>query len=158
MQTINIDISVLYPEWPDISDIVENVKKAMTEHLVFQQFPKGFEISLVLADNKFVQDLNRDYRGKDKPTNVLSFPQDPEPGSALAHLGDVIMAYETMLRESEEQNKQLNSHITHLLVHGILHLMAYDHETDAEAEEMESLEIRILETLGVKNPYEDIVE
>lgn len=158
MQEINIDISVLHPEWPDISDIVENVKEALAEHLVFQKFKGPVEISLVLADDQFIQGLNRDYRDKDKPTNVLSFPQDPEPDSAMINLGDVIMAHETIIKESKTQKKSFAEHVTHLVVHGILHLLEYDHETDEEAKEMETLEIRILERLDIKNPYEDIVD
>lgn len=158
MTEVETDTNILCDDWPDISGVIENVKKALQSHDAFAGFKNGVEISLVLADNDFVQKLNRDYRGKDKPTNVLSFPQDPEPGAAEIHLGDVVMAYETVLKESAEQNKLFGNHVTHLLVHGILHLLEYDHENDEEAEEMESLEIRILETLGIKNPYEDIEE
>jgi probable rRNA maturation factor len=156
---IQTDVNVLHPAWPDISDLLENIREAMSEHLVFQDYiGRDVEISIVLADNLFVRNLNKEYRGKDKPTNVLSFPQDPEPGAKMINLGDVVMAFETVQLEAESQGKEFNDHVTHLLVHGILHLLAYDHEDDEEAEEMESLEIRVLERLGIKNPYEDIVE
>lgn len=150
---IQPDINVLCPDWPDISDITERVTEALSENLVFQKFSGPTEISIVLADNAFVQNLNKTYRGKDKPTNVLSFPQDPEGDSRMTNLGDVVLAYETVKKEADSQKKPFENHVTHLLVHGILHLLAYDHEDDAEAEEMESLEIRVLESLGIKNPY-----
>lgn len=117
------------------------------------------ELSVVLCDDDFIRTLNREYRGKDKPTNVLSFPQiefregegfgDPVP------FGDLILAYETIIREAEEQKKSFSSHFTHLIIHGTLHLLGYDHETEGEAEEMESLEIAILEQMGIENPYSD---
>ncbi len=156
---IQTDVNALCPDWPDISGILGDVKSALNEHHVFEQFGSGtVEISIVLADNAFVQNLNRDYRGKDKPTNVLSFPQDPVADSKMINLGDVVMAYETVMAESKIQKKPFTEHVTHLLVHGILHLLEYDHENEEEAEEMESLEIRVLERLGIKNPYEDIEE
>jgi probable rRNA maturation factor len=151
---IQPDVNVLCAEWPDISDITENVIEALNENLVFHEFSgRTTEISIVLADNAFIQSLNRTYRGKDKPTNVLSFPQDPGSDDKVTNLGDVVLAYETVKKEAISQKKSFENHVTHLLVHGILHLLAYDHENDAEAEEMESLEIRVLESLGIKNPY-----
>ncbi len=159
MNNIEIDTNVLCPDWPDISDILENVTDALSENLVFHKFTgKNIEISVVLADNPFVQNLNKTYRGKNKPTNVLSFPQDPDTGSKMINLGDVVLAYETVKKEANSQGKSFVDHVTHLLVHGILHLLEYDHENDEEAKEMESLEIRVLERLGIKNPYRDIVE
>ncbi len=107
------------------------------------------EISIVLAGDDFIQDLNKTYRGKDKPTNVLSFPQD-DPGC----LGDVILALETIRREAVEQGKSLTDHTLHLVVHGVLHLLGHDHENDQDAEIMEQIEIKVLAVLGIKNPYE----
>jgi len=105
------------------------------------------ELSIVLADDAFVRDLNKSYRGKDKPTNVLSFPNDEEP------LGDVILAYETVAREAEEQKKSFKHHAAHLIVHGILHLQGHDHEEEEAAEKMERKEARILRGLGIADPY-----
>jgi probable rRNA maturation factor len=105
------------------------------------------EISIVLADDDFVQNLNKQYRGKNKPTNVLSFPNEDEP------LGDVILAFETVAREAEEQGKTFRDHAAHLIVHGILHLMGYDHEDEGEADKMEAREAKILKKLGIANPY-----
>lgn len=116
------------------------------------------ELSVVLADDALVHRLNRDYRGKDKPTNVLSFAlteaEEPELGEdAPVMLGDVILAWETVAFEAAEQGKTPSDHMTHLVVHGVLHLLGYDHETDDEAEEMEQLEVEVLETLGIADPY-----
>ena len=114
---------------------------------------KQCSVSIVFADDAFVQTLNRDYRGKDKPTNVLSFPL-PEVKAPMRPMGDIVLAFETVKRESEEQQKTLEEHLTHLLIHGALHLSGYDHITDDEAVQMESLEIEKLKKLGFKNPYE----
>ena len=94
--------------------------------------------------------LNRDFRGKDKPTNVLSFPA---PANPEGHLGDIAIAYGVTAREAETAGKSLADHATHLAVHGVLHLLGYDHETDAEAEVMEPLEDAILAELGIADPY-----
>lgn len=130
------------------------------QHVLAQAMPSHcshVEVSVVLCDDGFIQDLNRDYRHKDSPTNVLSFPQtEPDeiesPMPAL-HLGDIIVSFDTMQREAEEQGKNFRDHYTHMLVHGCLHLLHYDHETDEDAEEMEALEIDILSRLDIKNPY-----
>ena len=116
------------------------------------------ELSVVLADDALVHRLNREYRGKDKPTNVLSFAlteaEEPDAGEdAPVMLGDVILAWETVAREAAEQGKTPSDHMTHLVVHGVLHLLGYDHETDDEAEEMEELETQLLGTLGIADPY-----
>lgn len=112
------------------------------------------ELSIVLADNALVQTLNSTYRGKDVPTNVLSFPQEPIvlPGIP-APLGDVFLAFETIASEASAQGKTLNDHVTHLVVHGVLHIVGFDHETDSDAETMEDLERRILGVMGVADPY-----
>lgn len=156
---IQTDINILCDEWPDISTPLESIEAILAESPVFQDYAgKIVEISIVLADDNFVQNLNKTYRGKNKPTNVLSFPQDPEPGAEEINLGDVVLAYQTVKKEAQSQGKSFMDHTSHLLVHGILHLLGHDHENDDEAEEMESLEIKILEKLGIKNPYRDIVK
>lgn len=118
----------------------------------------AFEISIVLADDALVQRLNRDYRNQDKPTNVLSFAaldddSAPLPEDGPVMLGDIILACETVSREAAEQGKSFADHMTHLVAHGVLHLLSYDHETDDEADEMETLETAILMALGVPDPY-----
>jgi probable rRNA maturation factor len=118
---------------------------------------RELEVSLLLADDKAVRALNRDWRGQDKPTNVLSFPAqdrlDDGPQGAPLLLGDVALAFETVEREAAAQSKRLEDHLRHLLVHGVLHLLGHDHEQAAEAERMEGLERTILERLGVADPY-----
>ena len=119
------------------------------------------EISLVLGDDAHVQTLNRDYRGFDKPTNVLSFAAfddaDPVPAEHPILLGDVVLARETVSREADLQDKLITDHVSHLVVHGVLHLLGFDHETDEDAEEMEGLEIAILAKLRIGNPYRNDV-
>lgn len=110
---------------------------------------------LALADDTEVRRLNRTYRGKDVPTNVLSFPAPPPPVAVDGPeaLGDIVLALETVVREAGEQETPLGHHFDHLVVHGLLHLMGYDHETDDDAREMESLEVEILTELGIPDPY-----
>jgi probable rRNA maturation factor len=103
-----------------------------------------------LADDAAVQDLNARFRDKDRPTNVLSFPAAE---SAFPHLGDVVLGYAYCAAEAQAQGKTLSDHLSHLVVHGVLHLLGRDHEDDAEAEEMEAEEREILGELGVADPY-----
>lgn len=123
----------------------------------FEQTVKSFqeqaEVTIRLVDEFESQSLNRDYRGKDKPTNVLSFPFEAPPGVELDLLGDLIICRQVVEKEAEEQNKDLLAHWAHMVVHGSLHLLGYDHIDDEEAEEMESLEISIMNALGFENPY-----
>ncbi|MBQ7413425.1 MAG: rRNA maturation RNase YbeY [Alphaproteobacteria bacterium] len=112
------------------------------------------EVSVVLADDDFVHGLNRDYRGQDKPTNVLSFENAEKPPKGQPWMaGDIIIAYQTVCREASDQGKTFLAHLAHLLIHGALHLQGYDHLTAAQAKPMERLEIKIMKKLGYKNPY-----
>ena len=158
---IQIDISAPCALWakavPEIEDLAQNtIETALRNVPALYGFT--LEISLVLTDDAQIRQLNKTYRFKDKPTNVLSFPQidwtDPPVKGFPVSLGDIILAFETIEREAKEQNKTLTQHVQHLLVHGTLHLCGYDHEDDEEAEAMESLEVKILKTLDVKNPYQ----
>lgn len=110
----------------------------------------GEGVTLLLTDDETVRGLNVRFRGQDKPTNVLSFPapQNPE-----RFLGDIALAYGVCAREASEQGKPLKNHLQHLVAHGVLHLLGYDHETDAQAEEMEGLERAVLAGLGIPDPY-----
>lgn len=121
------------------------------------------EVSVRLTDDAEVQTLNRDFRGKDKPTNVLSFPQvqadlleslsNSDDGEIL--LGDIVLARETCVREAKDKGASIADHATHLIVHGTLHLLGYDHIDDASASAMEALETKALASLGIANPYAD---
>ena len=123
------------------------------------ELPVLYELSLVLTTDAEIRILNRMWRGQDKPTNVLSFPGDVDivHDDAPVLLGDVVVAFETTKREVDEQKlaATFSDHLSHLIVHGVLHLLGYDHEIDEEAEEMEQLEIELLAGLGIPNPYSD---
>ena len=121
---------------------VENLKD-MIAQVINDEF-----ISILLTNNAHIQHLNKEFRGKDKPTNVLSFPADEDD-----YLGDIAIAYETICAEAIEQDKKFDHHLIHMVIHGLLHLKGYDHEDDLEAEEMEALEIKILADMGIENPY-----
>ena len=114
-----------------------------------KRFDAPTEVSLLLCDDSRIRALNRDFRGLDKPTNVLSFPAPGGQGI----LGDIAVAYETVAREAEEENKPFRDHYAHMIVHGLLHLMGHDHEDDAEAEEMETIERAALRRMGIADPY-----
>lgn len=125
-------------------------------------------IGITLADNKTIKKLNRVWRGKDTPTNVLSFPQidckhlragdlTPFPRQKPLPLGDVILAYETIQKEAKNQGKKLEDHVIHLIIHGVLHLFGYDHMSKKDAKTMEKLECDILAVLGYPDPYADPV-
>jgi probable rRNA maturation factor len=125
---------------------------------------RSFEINILLTDDSNVKTLNRNYRGKNKPTNVLSFPQinlkkfsrielDMFPRSNMIPLGDVVLAFQTIRGECQAQNKTMENHVIHLIVHGTLHLLGYDHMRVSEAKAMEKLECDILGVLGYPDPY-----
>jgi len=119
---------------------------------------RGGEVSILLSDDSAVRDINRQFRGLDKPTNVLSFPAADTPatqGHLGSHLGDIVIAYETLRRECEDEGHAFLHHLAHLTVHGFLHLLGYDHETDAQADEMEALESRIMTSMNMPDPWRD---
>ncbi|MDI9640959.1 rRNA maturation RNase YbeY [Geitlerinema splendidum] len=138
--------------WKTVSPLLEDeitLALEKTSRVLSEDFSQR-EVSVVLTTDEEVHTLNKTFRHQDKATNVLSFPSDEKP-----ELGDIILAYETVLKEAKELGISTLHHTLHLIIHGFLHLLGYDHEADHEAEEMESLEIQILKTLNIQNPYED---
>ena len=128
------------------------VKRAVELVLAVRRV-KHAAVTVVLSDDAAVKELNRDYRAKNKPTNVLSFP-DGDVVEGVMQLGDIILAYDTVVREATAQHKPLKHHLTHLTIHGVLHLLGFDHVDEQEAEAMEAIEIKILARMGIANPYE----
>ncbi len=112
------------------------------------------QLTIRITDEAEIQELNRTYRHQDKPTNVLSFPFEQPPGVEIPLLGDIIICAAVVAREADEQGKPLEAHWAHMVIHGTLHLLGYDHIEEAEAEEMEGLEIALLTALGYANPYQ----
>ncbi|KTE02343.1 rRNA maturation RNase YbeY [Sphingopyxis sp. H115] len=155
--------------WPDALDWEARAAEAAAAALALTPFASLadaaplVEIAIRLTGDDEVHDLNRDFRGKDKPTNVLSFPQvQPDLLESLSNsddgeilLGDIVLARETCAREAGEKGISLADHATHLIVHGTLHLVGYDHMGDASAAAMEALEVKALASLGIANPYAD---
>lgn len=137
----------LWPDWQTTASIL--MKALAAKGLLHQAF-----FSLVLTDDAAIQDLNRQYRGKDQPTNVLSFPDGtPDPDSGQTYLGDVILALETIQGEAATQGKPFSAHAQHMLVHGVLHLLGYTHDEDEDAARMERLEQSVLAAVGLPDPY-----
>ncbi|CDU07187.1 putative metallopeptidase [Vibrio coralliirubri] len=144
----------------DLQLAVENEQGLPTEQDIqlwldktIPQFQENAELTVRIVDTQESHQLNHEYRGKDKPTNVLSFPFETPPGIELDLLGDLIICRQVVEKEAEEQSKPLLAHWAHMVVHGSLHLLGYDHIEDDEAEEMESLETEIMQSMGFEDPY-----
>jgi probable rRNA maturation factor len=146
-----IDIQVQSPLWDAEPAAAETVRRAI--NAAARYCTAHGEVSVVLADDEAIRLLNRDWRQIDKPTNVLSFPAAMPKGSPEPLLGDIVIAYETVARESTEEHKSFLHHLAHLAVHGFLHLIGYDHQTDSQADAMEGLERDILAGLDIADPY-----
>ena len=158
--TIEIAVNIPCPSWTEaLPDAEARCGHLAATALGAVDLPEGVvELSIVLADDATVQGLNRDWRGKDAPTNVLSFASMDDEDAPVVEgapllLGDVILAYETCAAEAQDQGKNLADHFSHLVVHGVLHLLGYDHEDEDQAAEMESLETVLLASLGIDDPY-----
>jgi probable rRNA maturation factor len=134
----NVSIAIDDDGWFHYADISQWLEKVVQDEA----------FSILLTNDDHIQQLNRDFRNKDNPTNVLSFP-DGEEG----YLGDIAITLETIAKEAKEQDKDFYHHFTHMVIHGLMHLKGYDHDNDEEAEQMESIEIKILADIGIKNPY-----
>jgi probable rRNA maturation factor len=150
-------------DWQKLADTAVKAAFAVSSHGDLASAPFTLSLSISLSTDAEVQTLNAQWRGKDKPTNVLSFPMlDASELGALANtddgevlLGDMILAFETCQAEAEEKAIPLAHHVTHLIVHGTLHLLGLDHIDDMQAEHMEALEVKALASLGLANPYSD---
>lgn len=166
MQNIIIDLIINDEKWKT-ENIFQNYKKVI-ENIVKESFvilkivlpeDSAIEFSVVLTNNTEIQELNKQYRGKDKPTNVLSFQvienhlNDEIAKQPYLLLGDIFVSLNVLKQEAKEQGKSIQNHFTHLCLHSFLHLLGYDHMNDIEADEMESLEVKVLEKIGIKNPY-----
>jgi probable rRNA maturation factor len=153
---VNIEMSVTSALWSSLDNLAELTEAAVAESIRQTQVcaEPGAELSILFCDDDFIRTLNRQWRGCDASTNVLSFPA---PSGAAGALGDIAIAYETAAGEAEAEGKRLKDHVIHLLVHGFLHLLGYDHQNDAEAAEMERLEGAILAALSIADPYSALV-
>jgi probable rRNA maturation factor len=144
--SVLIEVEIDDPAWtaalPDAQDLAIAAGEATLD--------RPGEVAVLLTGDETLRDLNNRFRGKDRPTNVLSFPA---PANPEGHLGDIALAYGVCATEAEAQGKTLAAHLQHLVAHGVLHLVGFDHETDAEAEVMEARERVILAALGVSDPY-----
>ncbi|MDD7909676.1 rRNA maturation RNase YbeY [Pseudovibrio exalbescens] len=155
---VELDLLIETDGWAseeDLRRLAESAIGAAFQCAELEAVPHS-EISLVFTGDPEIKELNREWRGKDKPTNVLSFPgcdEEEPPFGPL--LGDIVIARETVEREAEELGIPFKNHLTHLLVHGTLHLFGYDHQIDEEAEEMEDRERQILASLNIPDPYAD---
>lgn len=152
-----IDITTEFSGWSNVPDLDALINTAALAAVYEQgeEFKTHAELSILLTSDAAIHKLNAQYRGRDKPTNVISFS-----GENIARaknqsflLGDVVLSYQTISAEAQAQSKRLNDHICHLIVHGILHLLGHDHENEEMAHEMEQKEIKILKGMGIENPY-----
>jgi probable rRNA maturation factor len=148
---LSITLVIQDERWRKLRGLTPRIKRAVKAALAEAGAPENSDLTVMLTTNGRVQKLNAAFRGKDKPTNVLSFPAGLDD-----YLGDVALAYGVTAREAKEAKKALLDHTTHLIVHGVLHLLGYDHETSRQAAKMEPLEIRILKTMKIANPYEAV--
>ena len=156
--TVRYDIAINADGWQSedsLRMLVDRVLEATLHGLEFDDVDS--ELSLVFTDDANIRTINAKWRQIDKATNVLSFPAFPiQPGQRPGPIfGDIVIARETVQREAQEENKSFDDHLSHLIVHGLLHLTGYDHQNDDEAEQMESLERKILASLGISDPYND---
>lgn len=149
MLTLDVIVeSTLWNKNPDAETIVRDALAVAAKNTA----PDNAEVAILLTDDSAIREINRQWRDQDKPTNVLSFPA-AAAGKEAAHLGDIVIAYETLASEAAAENKPFAHHLAHLVIHGYLHLLGYDHMTDADAARMEQLETTLLHQLGIPDPY-----
>jgi probable rRNA maturation factor len=152
--TPDMDVMIRSPRWKARPRCASVVKRAIAAAASAVPTPSS-ELAIVLTDDSGIRAINRDWRGQDRPTNVLSFPANAAGMAprAVRHLGDIVIAYQTVAREAAAEGKPFGHHLAHLAVHGFLHLLGYDHETERDARRMERLETKILARLKVPDPY-----
>ncbi|WP_054309129.1 rRNA maturation RNase YbeY [Mesorhizobium sp. 1M-11] len=154
---LDIDLAVEAGVWPSETELLGLVERAVGAAFAELRLTRNdpSELSVVFTDDAAIRALNAEWRGKDKATNVLSFPAFPpaKGGPLPPMLGDIVLAAETVAREAAEEKKLIENHVSHLVIHGLLHLLGYDHETDDEAEEMEAVERAALARLAIPDPY-----
>lgn len=144
-----VDVTVAAGSWPPAEELELLAERSIGAALAAgASVASGSEVSILFTDDAAIRALNARWRGKDMPTNVLSFPQEKGP-----LLGDIVLAAETVIGEAALAQRPLNDHIAHLIVHGFFHLLGHDHENPDEAERMEALERAALETMGIDDPY-----
>ena len=161
LDSLHIDVTIGFSYWdaalPDAVTQAKDACEAAFRNAGADIGCQVAEVSIVLANDALVRSLNREYRGRDEPTNVLSFPtaikESPHAEIPIL-LGDIIVAYETALNEATVEGKSLSDHLYHLIVHGMLHLLGFDHEVSADADIMEAIEIDVLQKVNIANPYE----
>jgi probable rRNA maturation factor len=157
---LSIDILVESPLWEALPDAASLLRRALGEAAEMLSTSDA-ELAIVLTDDSAIRGLNREWRGVDKPTNVLSFPVQHRPqassfGGAASQpvlLGDIVIAFETTMQEARNESRRFQDHLAHLAVHGFLHLLGQDHDNERDAEAMEELERAILARLGISDPY-----
>jgi probable rRNA maturation factor len=162
---LELDLRMDDPQWgePLSETEIRTLIVTILAHLQHPALGKTYECCLIFTEDAVIAPINLQWRKQNKPTNVLSFPacftapgvHDPAmPISHYIHLGDIVLARETILREAAEKSIPIAEYLTHMIVHGVLHLLGYDHENDADAEQMESLENQLMERLGYAPPYQ----
>src|SRR3954447_6413941 len=155
------EVLIVAGQWSGEADAAAVVHRAIeTAASMVEADTADAELAVMLTDDAGIRTLNRNWRGQDKATNVLSFPALPQTGTrsvddAPRMLGDIAIAWETTRREADDEQKPFDHHLSHLAVHGFLHLIGYDHENEVDAEAMEALEREILGLLGIPDPYAD---
>ncbi|MGJ3262450.1 MAG: rRNA maturation RNase YbeY [Salinarimonas sp.] len=151
---LTLDVTREAGAWETLGDIEGLCARAAEAALVVAGVEGLVALELLLTDDSAIREINREWRHRDEPTNVLSFPAAPAPGyPGPRRLGDVVLAFETLAREAQAEGRPLADHAAHLLAHGVLHCLGYDHDQDAAAEEMEALETRAMALIGVPDPY-----
>jgi probable rRNA maturation factor len=151
-----IEVTIEGGDWQRLGDPEALVIRAVRAALAGAPSRVG-AIGVLLTDDAAIRALNAGFRGKDKATNVLSFPAPAMPGDPEPMLGDIALGFETCAREADDESKTLQDHATHLVIHGVLHLLGLNHETETEAEAMETREIAVLAGLGIADPYAETV-